>query len=214
MPEPVGVRESYGPRQDWPSPSAHGLRRAYGPAMGRRTTRAAAGEVQQREPATHDVTWAGEARSAVGYATLLSTLLTLVDAAAGTLTYPRTALWLALGALLFAVLWPTRVTAVRGRLISRGLWRRREVHTDRLVSVRWSPGVSQRLILRDADGNRAEVDPRVLKANPALWHVLDTDTRTSVERGLLCCGETALRQLAARVDGETARNVFKVSGLQ
>ncbi|MGP9023075.1 hypothetical protein ACT1U9_32305 [Streptomyces sp. BR1] len=182
--------------------------------MGRRTTRAAAGEAQGREAVTHDGAWAGEARSAVAYGALLSALLILVDTAAGTVTDLRAALWLALGALLFTVLWPTRVTVSRGRLVARGLWRRSEVRTDRLVSVRWSPGVSQRLMLRDMDGNRAEVDPRVLTANPALWHVLDTDARTSIERGLLRCGETALRRLGARVDGATAQGVFRISGLE
>lgn len=80
--------------------------------------------------------------------------------------------------------------------------------------MRWSNGVAQRLVLRDADGNRAEIDPRVLIANPPLWAVVDTDARTSIERGTLRCGETALRQMAARVDRESARIVFKLSGLK
>ncbi|MFF4186317.1 hypothetical protein ACFYZ9_24360 [Streptomyces sp. NPDC001691] len=163
---------------------------------------------------SYDITWPGEARSAVGYGTLLFVLLTAVDAAAGTLTDVRAALWLILGALLFAVLWPARVSAAPGLLVSRGLWRESGVRTDRLVSVRWSNGVAQRLVLRDADGNRAEIDPRVLVANPPLWAVVDTDAHTSIERGTLCCGETALRQMATRVDGETARAVFKLSGLE
>ncbi|WP_405978197.1 hypothetical protein [Streptomyces sp. NBC_00158] len=41
-----------------------------------------------------------------------------------------------------------------------------------------------------------------------------TDTRTSIRRGTLLRGAPALRRLATRIDGETARKVFKVSGLQ
>ncbi|WP_226598648.1 hypothetical protein [Streptomyces violascens] len=183
--------------------------------MGRRTTRdRAGGRAMLPEPVAYDTTWAGEARSAAGYGALLFVLLAGVDEVAGTLTDLRAALWLFLGALLLAVLWPTRVSAARGLLTTRGLWREARVRTDRLVSVRWSNGVAQRLVLRDADGNRAELDPRVLIANPALWHVLDTDARISVTRGTLRCGETALLQIAARVDREAARTVFKISGLE
>ncbi|WP_317617786.1 hypothetical protein [Streptomyces sp. SDr-06] len=134
---------------------------------------------------SYDITWPGEARSAVGYGTLLFVLLTAVDAAAGTLTDVRAALWLILGALLFAVLWPARVSAAPGLLVSRGLWRESGVRTDRLVSVRWSNGVAQRLVLRDADGNRAEIDPRVLVANPRSgpW---STPTPTPASSGALC----------------------------
>ncbi|MFD7016988.1 hypothetical protein [Streptomyces sp. NPDC059161] len=183
--------------------------------MGRRTTSdTARNRAMPPQPVAYDITWAGEARSAVGHGTLLFVLLAAVDEVAGTLTDVRAALWLFLGVLLFTVLWPARVSAAPGLLFSRGLWRQSGVRTDRLVSVRWSSGVAQRLVLRDADGNRAEIDPRVLVANPALWAVVDADARTSIERGTLRCGETALRQMAARVDRESARIVFKLSGLE
>ncbi|MFE5677568.1 hypothetical protein ACFQ7B_05685 [Streptomyces erythrochromogenes] len=68
--------------------------------------------------------------------------------------------------------------------------------------------------LRDTDGGRVEIDPAVLIRNPAMWQRVDTDTRTSIQRGTLLCGATALRRLAARIDRETAQTVFKVSGLQ
>lgn len=165
-------------------------------------------------PTVHDSTWAGDARAAVGCAVLLLVLLFAIDTGAGTLSVLRAALWTGLAALLFVVLWPARVSVTRGRLVSRGLLRQAEVRTDRLVSVRWSDGVAQRLVLRDSDGGRAEIDPKVLVANPPLWRVLDQDARTSTERGVLRCGETALRQISARVDRETARTVFKVSGLE
>ncbi|MEU5437727.1 hypothetical protein AB0G73_30730 [Streptomyces sp. NPDC020719] len=164
-------------------------------------------------PLAYDLGWAGEARTAGGCAAVVLGLLLLIDTSAGTLTAPRAALWLGLAALLLAVLWPARVSAGPGLLVSRTLTRTRAVRTDRLVSVRWSDGVAQRLLLRDADGNRAEIDPQVLVHNPPLWRFVDEGARTSVARGMLCCGETALRQVSARIDGETARAVFKVSGL-
>lgn len=173
--------------------------------MGRRTLRTA-------PPAAYDRTWAGEARSAVGCAAVLLGLLLLIDTGAGTLTPWRAALWTGLAVLLLLVLWPARVSAGPGLLVTRGL-RTRAVRTDRLVSVRWSDGVAQRLVLRDAEGARAELDPRILVANPPLWRVLDADARTSVQRGTLRCGETALRQMSERVDRETARGVFRASGL-
>ncbi|MBD0746929.1 hypothetical protein BG418_02615 [Streptomyces sp. CBMA152] len=144
---------------------------------------------------------------------MLLGLLLLIDASAGTLTVLRAALWLGLAALLLLVLWPARVSAGPGLLVSHALVRTRVVRTDRLVSVRWTDGVAQRLLLRDADGNRAEIDPQVLINNPPLWRLLDEGSRTSLARGTLCCGETALRQISARIDRETARTVFKVSGL-
>ncbi|WP_371654729.1 MULTISPECIES: hypothetical protein [unclassified Streptomyces] len=175
-------------------------------AIGRRTPRTASA------PA-YDRTWAGEARSAGGCAAVLLGLLLLIDTGAGTLTPWRAALWAGLAVLLLLVLWPARVSAAPGSLVARGPLRARAVRTDRLVSVRWSDGVAQRLVLRDAEGGRAEIDPRVLVTNPPLWRLVDAGARTSVARGTLRCGETALRQVSARVDRETARGVFRASGL-
>ncbi|WP_327417749.1 hypothetical protein [Streptomyces sp. NBC_01233] len=50
-----------------------------------------------------------------------------------------------------------------------------------------------------------------------MWRRLDADTRTSVERGTLQLGSTALREPAEHVEHverETARTVFRVSGLR
>ncbi|MHA5053778.1 hypothetical protein [Streptomyces sp. SD15] len=49
--------------------------------------------------------------------------------------------------------------------------------------------------------------------DPPLWHRLDEDSRVSPRRGSLSCGATALRRVSERIDRETARTVFKVSGL-
>ncbi|GAA2431320.1 hypothetical protein ACFPFX_27455 [Streptomyces mauvecolor] len=187
--------------------------------MGRLTTRNVAGQHgttprRGAEAVVYDTTWAGEARSAAGCAGVLLGLLLAIDAGAGTLGVVRAVLWVVLAALLFVVLWPARVSVGPGRLVSRGLLRRTEIRTDRLVSVRWSDGVAQRLVLRDSEGHRAELDPKVLVANPPMWHVLDRDARSSLDHDVLRCGETALRQMAARVDRETARTVFTLSGLR
>ncbi|MFI6875695.1 hypothetical protein ACIBL6_19885 [Streptomyces sp. NPDC050400] len=152
-------------------------------------------------------------RSAVLCACLLCGALLLIDAAAGSLAVWRIALWGGLGALLFVVLAPARVSAGDGWLVSRGLLRERRVRTDRLVSVRWREGVSRCLVLRDDTGVRVEVDPEVLVANPPLWRYVDEGARASVERGLLLCGSTALQQVSRRVESELARTVFKVSGM-
>ncbi|MER5886082.1 hypothetical protein ABT160_19860 [Streptomyces sp. NPDC001941] len=156
-----------------------------------------------------DESWAGEVRDAVRCAALLLVLLLAVDGGDGELTWPRAVLWVFLAALLFTVLYPARVRAGPGYLESRGLLGPRVVRTDRLVAVRWSEGVSQRLVLRDAEGGRVEVDPRTLLSCPALWHRVALDARGCVERGELVSGAGAL----LRLEGEVVRGVFRVSGL-
>ncbi|WP_327353303.1 hypothetical protein [Streptomyces sp. NBC_01304] len=165
------------------------------------------------EAVLHDRNWASERREALLCAGALLALLLLIDTAANGLDPGRTALWAGLALLLFAVLRPPLVTAGEGWLTSRGMLRTQSVRTDCLVSVRWLDGVAQRLVLRDLYGVRVELDPKVLTANPDLWHRLERDARTSTERGLLTCGATALRQLSRRIDSDTAHLLFKVSGL-
>lgn len=184
--------------------------------MGRRGDAHRAVDTHAQQPSrevAHDRRWAGDLRSSIRCAAVLLTFLLLIDWAAGTLTAPRAALWVTLAVVLFLVLYPPRVSAGEGWLVSRGLLGARRVRTDRLVSVRCLDGVGQRLVLRDTSGARVEVDPRVLVANPPLWHRLDEDARASAEGGSLTCGATALRRVAERIDRETALTVFKVSGL-
>ncbi|MEV0321644.1 hypothetical protein ACIBKX_34730 [Streptomyces sp. NPDC050658] len=164
-------------------------------------------------PWAHDLTWAQDARSAAGCAALLFGLLLALDAATGRLDAPGALLWLGLGLLLWGVLTPPRVTARAGTLVSRGLFRRRSVRLDQLVAVRRSDGIAPRLVLRDAAGGQVLLDPDVLAVNPPLWRQVSDGARTSVERGSLLCGATALRRLAERIDRETAEEVFRVSGL-
>jgi hypothetical protein len=106
------------------------------------------------------------------------------------------------------------VSAGTGWLATRRLLRTRRVRTDLLVAVRPLDGVAQRLVLRDALGNRVEIDPEVLPRNPDLWHLLDEGARVSEAAGTLLCGTTALHRLARRVDRETAMGVFRASGME
>ena len=69
-------------------------------------------------------------------------------------------------------------------------------------------------MLRDTLGGRVEIDPEVLVRNPQLWSRLEAGARKSAADGLLLSGSTALQRIAVRVDRETARNVFKASGLE
>lgn len=179
-------------------------------------TRHAPAPVPHRDPAevAHDRLWERDLRSSLRCAGALLALLLLIDGAAGSLTPARAALWAGLAALLLLVLYPSRVAAGEGWLSTRGPLRGHRVRTDHLVSVRCLDGVGQRLVLRDSFGARAEIDPRVLVANPPLWHRLDEDARASARSGSLTCGETALRRISERVDRETARTVFRVSGLE
>ncbi|MEU9716974.1 hypothetical protein [Streptomyces sp. NPDC047976] len=177
--------------------------------MGRRITQPSTGTGAPAQ----DAQWAGERRSAAGVAVLFFTALFGLDAGAGRLDVTRGILWTGLAVLVFVILLPLRVSTRPGLLGARGLFVEHTVRTDSLVSVRWSDGVSQRMILRDTEGNRVEIDPRVLVRNPAMWRHLDADAQTSIRRGTLLCGATAMRRLAKRIDDETARTVFKVSGL-
>lgn len=187
--------------------------------MGRHFTRAATGPdtavgAESAGALAYDIHWAGERRSAVGVAFLLCTALFAMDAGFGELDLVRGALWSGLAGLVFVILLPPRVSVRPGLLSARGLLVTRTVRTDSLVSVRWADGVAQRMILRDAEGSRVEIDPAVLVRNPAMWRRLDADSRTAIRRGTLLCGETALRELGQRIDRETARTVFTVSGLR
>lgn len=162
----------------------------------------------------YDRNWARDVRSGARCAALSFTLLLAVDLGFGGLTPVRAALWLGLALLLFAVLCPARVRAGDGWLASRGLLREHRVRTDLLVSVRCVNGVSGALALQDVFGGRVEIDPAVLSENPGLWHRLDEGARHSERCGSLTYGAGLLHGLAERIDRETARNVFRTSGLE
>ncbi|MER6065206.1 hypothetical protein [Streptomyces sp. NPDC001792] len=162
----------------------------------------------------HDRDWEAEVRASLRCAAVLLGMLLLIDWAAGTLAWWRGALWAGIALLLFLVLVPARISADAGWLATRRLLRTRRVRTDLLVAVWTLDGVTQRLVLRDALGNRLEIDPEVLVRNPALWHLLDEGARRSEAVGTLLCGRTALHRLARRLDHETALAVFRASGMK
>ncbi|MEU9336231.1 hypothetical protein AB0D49_24130 [Streptomyces sp. NPDC048290] len=164
-------------------------------------------------PVVYDRCWRRRLRGARRCAAALLALLLTVDALAGTLDAGRALLWTGLAVLLFVVLLPARVSAGDGWLAARSLSGGHRVRTDLLVSVRCGDGVSRRLVLRDTLGNRVEIDPRVLAADPALWHQVDTGARRALAAGTLRSGAVVLRRLSAGIDAETARGVFKVSDL-
>ncbi|MEV6118605.1 hypothetical protein AB0L59_40620 [Streptomyces sp. NPDC052109] len=162
----------------------------------------------------YDRDWKAGMRSSLRCAAVLLGLLLSVDWAAGSLTFWRGALWMAIALLLFLVLCPVRVSAGPGWLATRRLLRTRRVRTDLLIAARPLDGVAQRLVLRDALGSRVEIDPEVLPRNPGLWYLLDEGARASEAAGTLLCGTTALHRLARRVDHETALGVFRASGME
>ncbi|MGW2516234.1 hypothetical protein ACWC09_04225 [Streptomyces sp. NPDC001617] len=157
--------------------------------------------------------WRGSVRLAVCCALTFCAMTMLVDWDAETLTPARALLWLTLSAAVFTVLLPPRVTAGPGWLAVRGPVCRHMVRTDALVAVRQYSGASSHLVLRDAHGGHVELDPRVLLADPLLWHELDTGVRRSLERGTLRQGTDVLRSLGHEIDDETARAVLRASGL-
>ncbi|WP_333776551.1 hypothetical protein [Streptomyces sp. IBSBF 3136] len=157
--------------------------------------------------------WRGSARLAVSCAMAFCAMALLVDWDAGSLTPLRALLWAALSAAAFAVLLPARVSAGPGWLTVRTPWRRHLVHTDALTVVRQYDGVSSHLVLRDIHGHRVELDPRILAANPFLWHELDTGVRRSLEHGTLRHGADVLDRLGHRIDDETSQAVLRASGL-
>ncbi|MEV5975795.1 hypothetical protein [Streptomyces sp. NPDC052114] len=176
--------------------------------VGGTTTAGVPGEVMS------DRGWADDVRAAVFCAVTLFGLVLLVDWANGTLDAVRAPLWAGLSGLLYLVLHPVRVTAGPGWLAVRGLGRRRHVCTGLLTAVRHSEGVAARLVLSDSLGNRVELDPQILVANPLLLHRLDTGARAAREAGLLRTGCVELQRLVDRADGAAVRGVFEASDLR
>ncbi|MCX4880878.1 hypothetical protein [Streptomyces sp. NBC_00847] len=157
--------------------------------------------------------WRGSARFAVGCALIFCAMTLLVDWDADTLSPLRALLWITLSAAVFTVLLPHRVSAGPGWLAVRGPWCQRMVRTDALAGARQCGDVAPRLVLWDAYGHHLELDPRVLAANPLIWHELDTGLRRSIERGTLRQGADVLQQLGHRIDNDTAQAVLRASGL-
>jgi hypothetical protein len=185
--------------------------------MGRRIKKPASVGGSTRADAArtvHDRYWARELRSSVFCGVLLFGALVLLDWGLVRLTAVRAGWWAALAVLLLIVLTPPRVSATDGGLDARGLVTHRRVRTDRLVTVRMSEGVSRRVILTDTSGGRLMLDPRVLIANPLLWHQLDQGARRSLERGTLRCGMPVLERLERRIDDDVCRGILRASSME
>ncbi|MFD4601158.1 hypothetical protein ACFWPQ_24400 [Streptomyces sp. NPDC058464] len=163
---------------------------------------------------SEDHRWSKDVYASARCAGALLALLLLIDWGSGTLGWWRGTLWISLALLLFGVLCPARVRAGDGWLTSRRLLRTRRVRTDLLVSVRRLDGISPRLLLRDAFGDRLEIDPQVLVANPDLWLLVDAGARKAAAAGTLTCGAMALSRLSEEIERENALGVFKASGLE
>ncbi|WP_234440834.1 hypothetical protein [Streptomyces rimosus] len=204
-----------GGEDDWDAGAGAGARRDREVRDGRYTREGYALPPPVYGPAAYrDRRWARELRAAAcGTATVLAIMLA-VDLAAHTIDPLRAACWTALAVVLFAALFPARVTAGADWLAVRGLLCEHRVRTDLLVLVHRSDGMAPRLVLRDIMDNRVEIDPKALTGNPVLWHLLDTGARLSRERGLLRSGNEVLRALGERIDGDGARGVFEASGLR
>ncbi|MEU5164513.1 hypothetical protein AB0G74_33500 [Streptomyces sp. NPDC020875] len=169
------------------------------------------------EVLAEDRRWTHDLWAAAFCALALLVLLHIVDLGGGTLDAPRSALWCGLAALLFAVLYPPRVTVGHDWLRVRGLVREHRVRTDLLTRIARRGGIAQRVVLRDAEGHRAEVDPLTLYLNPLIRHELERGARRSRESGLLRTGTLELDGLCAGMadaDTDAARAVFDASGLR
>ncbi|MFF4500405.1 hypothetical protein [Streptomyces sp. NPDC001401] len=165
------------------------------------------------QAAAVDERWAGDMRLTCQCSAVFLGMPFVLDAGAGSLDVARAAVWGTLGVLLFLVLVPPRVTAGSGWLRSCWLGREHVVRTDRLVCVRWAPGAARRLVLRDADGGRVEVDTEALVGNPALWSLVHSGVRASLERGQLYRGQSVVRELSRRIDAKTALAILQASGM-
>ena len=64
---------------------------------------------------------------------------------------------------------PPRVVLGGGWLTVSRLGRRQRVQADRLAGMSGNPRVAGSVVLVDEEGNRAEVDVRVLVRNPLIW---------------------------------------------
>jgi hypothetical protein len=184
--------------------------------MGRRGKKRASVGATHRVAAVAEVQdryWARELRSAMFYGALLFGMLVLLDWGLVGLTATRAVLWAALAVLLLIILTPPRVSAENGGLEARGFLSHQHVRTDQLVAVRMSEGVAQRLVLSDASGGRLVLDPRVLVANPLLWHELDQGARRSLEQGTLQYGMPVLERLGRQIDAAVSYGILRASGM-
>jgi hypothetical protein len=80
---------------------------------------------------------------------------------------------------------PPRVTLGGDWLAVSRPGRRQRVHTGRLAGLSANPRVASSLVLLDEDGNRAEIDVRVLVRNPLIWQQVYQGVSRARGRGSL-----------------------------
>ena len=103
-------------------------------------------------------------------------------------------------ALALAVGLTADLTARPPRVVLGGAWltvsrlgRRQRVQTDRLAALSGNPRVAGCVVLADEDGNRAEVDVRVLVRNPLIWQRVSRDVTDARRSGALKLTEPDLQ---------------------
>jgi len=84
------------------------------------------------------------------------------------------------------------LTARPPRVVLRAEWltvsrlgRGQRVDTGRLTGLSANPRVASSVVLTDGDGNRAEIDARVLVRNPLIWQQVNRGVSDAVRRGAL-----------------------------
>jgi hypothetical protein len=88
---------------------------------------------------------------------------------------------------------PPRVVLGGGWLTVSRLGRGQRVHTGRLTGMSGNPRVAGSVVLVDEDGNRAEVDVRVLVRNPLIWQRVYQGVTRARRRGALPLAEADAR---------------------
>jgi hypothetical protein len=95
------------------------------------------------------------------------------------------ALALAAGVAAYLTARPPRVVLGGGWLTVSRLGRWQRVQTGRLAGWSGNPRVAGTVVLVDEDGNRAEVDVRVLVRNPLIWQRVYQGVSRARQRGSL-----------------------------
>jgi hypothetical protein len=95
------------------------------------------------------------------------------------------ALALAAGLAADLVARPQRVLLGGDWLAVSRLGRWQRVHTGRLAGLSANPRVASSVVLVDEDGNRAEIDVRVLVRNPLIWQRVRQGVSRARRRGAL-----------------------------
>ncbi len=80
---------------------------------------------------------------------------------------------------------PPRVLLGGDWLTVSRLGHRQRVDTGRLAGLSANPRVADSLVLTDEDGNRAEIDIRVLVRNPLIWQQIRQGVSRARRRGTL-----------------------------